>query len=159
MFGNTGELASEAGRSAFGACAAFGGEQASREQRREPRSQFRSYQWIAARNGIALPEPADFQQYQCHNISSHGISFFSPSRPESDSLVVALVMLPEIIYVAATVVHCTHVLVRSTGKVEVLPAWSKLELVKELGHEQGVPMFLVGCRFTQRVDLVEKDAG
>jgi len=137
-------------QAAFQAVGAFGATTERVERRRDYRSPFRSYQWVAPRVGDRLPNPAQFEQYQCYDISGSGFSFLSPNRPGFRSLVVALVVLPEIIYMSADVVHCTEVITYPSGCVE--PAATRRARLGPVDSENGgVPMYLIGCRFIQRL--------
>jgi len=151
MFGVEPTPDAGARQAAFQAVGAFGATTERVERRKEYRSPFRSYQWVAPRVGDRLPNPAQFEQYQCYDISGNGFSFLAPNRPGFRSLVVALVVLPEIIYMSADVVHCTEVIAYPSGCVE--PAANRRARLAPLdGAHDGVPMYLVGCRFIQRLD-------
>jgi hypothetical protein len=146
MLADDGNADASAYQTAFQALGAFNCAPARCERRRELRSPLRSYQWIAPRSGNRMPHPVQFEQYQCYDISASGFSFLSPTRPGFRSLVVALVALPEVIYLAADVVHCTDVYAYPSGAVEPAAARSRFHDV-----DDGTPMYLVGCRFDRRL--------
>ncbi|MDZ7618588.1 MAG: PilZ domain-containing protein [Patescibacteria group bacterium] len=131
--------------------ATFSGSQSLVERRQYPRFPFRSYQWVAIRRGEAAPRLNDFEQFQCHDISLGGISFLAPDRLPSSALLIALVALPKIVYMDATIVHCTHVLAYPTGRVEPMPHAPWNRITRRTDDNLAAPMLLVGCRFTHRL--------
>jgi hypothetical protein len=76
-----------------------------------------------------LPTPDAFRDVLCRDIASRGFAFWLPTPPDFSSLVVALGSDGAVKYVLAEVVHCTSV---------------------QHGDQT---TYLVGCRFTGRVDL------
>lgn len=158
MLGYNASLEIDCFETPYPASMAFSGSQCLVERRRYPRLPFRSYQWIAVRHGEQIPNPADFEQYQCHDISLGGISFLSPCRPAGNSLVVALVALPRIVYMGATVAHCTQVLAYPTGRVEPMSLTSWRPILERTGDCRGTPMVLVGCCFTRRLEFLPEPA-
>ena len=82
---------------------------------------------LAPYDGRNLPVQADFRQVQCHDISPRGFFFFLPERPDYEHLVVALGAVP-FTFFSAQIMHA-----------------------KETVHGS-IAQFLVGCRFTDRIE-------
>ncbi len=99
------------------------------DRRNQPRRPFPTSQFIAPYFDGQLPTREMFRQVPCHDISSGGFSFLLPEPPDFQSFVVALGVPPKATYLTARVIHTT------------------------VTHSGPVPMCLVGCRFTGRVDL------
>ncbi len=76
-----------------------------------------------------LPTKDQFIQVQFRDISAGGVSFLIGHRPEFDALVLELGCGPNVHYMSAKIVNVVETST-STG-----------------------PMFLVGCRFLNRVHL------
>lgn len=106
---------------------------------------------IAPSRGGQFPEPSAFFQVRCNDLTRNGFSFFLPSRPDFTGLVAAFGAPPNEIFVEAQVVRCQDVVVHPLGLVE--PADSRRQRVPSRGvaSEGAVPMVLVGCRFTRRL--------
>jgi hypothetical protein len=99
-----------------------------------------------------VPEQTEFFPVRCHDLSTRGFSFLVRRQPQFKSIVLALTTLPEVIYLAAEVKHCTDVLVHPSGRVEVLrnrDAESGCKIGSGNGAECSV---LVGCEFTRRLN-------
>ena len=131
------------------ACAAKEGGAA--ERRSEQRRTFLSSQRIAPRRGPGVPDESQFAAVPCHDISRHGFSFFLPSRPDFDSLVVSFGTPPEVIYLAADVSHCADVLIDSSGEVQRSEDPAGQIDDEAPGAQTATPMVLVGCRFRKRL--------
>ncbi|HVX62073.1 MAG TPA: diguanylate cyclase [Pirellulales bacterium] len=99
------------------------------DRRNQPRRPFPTNQFIAPYAEGQMPTREMFRQVPCHDISAGGFSFLSPDPPDFEQFVVALGVPPNVTYLTAKVVHTT---VTDSGPV---------------------PMFLVGCRFTGRINL------
>lgn len=84
------------------------------ERRRSPRRSYPYHQAIAPILNEKLPDRADFVQVPCKDIAAGGFSYFSPTPPPSDELIVALGTPPRLTYIAAQVIHVTRV--RGHGK-------------------------------------------
>jgi hypothetical protein len=69
-------------------------------------------------------------------------------RPPFDSLVVALETQPEVVYAVAEVVHSRPIVVQPSGEVKNVDEGS---LGVRGSRVDGIPMFLVGTRFTGRL--------
>ncbi len=99
------------------------------ELRSSPRRTFTYRQLIAPMYTGVIPSRNKFFEVPCHDISAGGISFYLNSKPDFDTLLVALGKTPSLTYFTARVVRIVE---------EVID-----------GHV----MQLVGCRFTGRVHL------
>ncbi|HEY2841073.1 MAG TPA: diguanylate cyclase [Pirellulales bacterium] len=99
------------------------------DRRNQPRRPFPTNQFVAPYVEGRLPTRETFVQVRCHDISSGGFSFLLPQPPDFDLFVVALGMPPNVTYLTGRVMHTTP---------------------SPPGHES---QFLVGCRFTGRVEL------
>lgn len=97
------------------------------EKRSSPRRQFKYHQLIAPIYGEQLPSPKKFFAVACEDISAGGIAFYLDWVPDFHKLVVALGKPPTLAYFSAEVVR-----------------YSK----KHFGEKT---MYLVGCRFNQRI--------
>lgn len=95
-----------------------------------------------------LPSAAEFFPVLGHNLSLGGVAFFLKTRPNFTSLVLALNTPSTIDYIEARVVHCTEVLVNSSGLVRRV---SQEEAAAGNPNESTEPMILVGCRFVRRL--------
>lgn len=98
------------------------------DRRHRPRRSFTYCQRIAPMEGDKRPPPSMFRVVQCHDISAGGFAFVSPAKPDHDTFVVVLGSAPVLIYVKVSVAHVTP---------------TKIE---------GRDVFLVGCKYTGRVD-------
>jgi diguanylate cyclase (GGDEF)-like protein len=99
------------------------------DRRNQPRRPFPTNQFVAPYVEGRLPTRETFVQVRCHDISSGGFSFLLSQPPEFETFVVALGMPPNVTYLTGRVMHSTPA-----------PADDN-------------SMFLVGCRFTGRVEL------
>jgi diguanylate cyclase (GGDEF)-like protein len=106
----------------------------SSDRRRQPRRPFPSHQSIAPYLDGVIPSTKSFRQVRCHDISPGGIAFLMHKLPEQGSIVVALGVAPHVTYLTARMTHS------STMQVD------------------GQSMFLVGCRFTGRLELEPSEA-
>ncbi|HVX14199.1 MAG TPA: GGDEF domain-containing protein [Pirellulales bacterium] len=104
------------------------GGEVKRDRRRQPRRPFPSHELIAPYVDSQWPAPSAFRQVQCHDISPGGIAFLLPKLPDYKSIVVALGVAPNITYLAARITHSNTF------------------------EADGQPMFLIGCRFTGRLE-------
>ena len=120
------------------------------ERRRGRRQPFSSIQRIAPRHGPELPADSEFVDVQCHDLTRSGFSFFLPSQPDFDQLVVALESLRGVIHVAAEVRHTADVLVDAFGRVQIAGEHTAGVGYGEHRFQSATPMVLVGCRFTER---------
>jgi len=99
------------------------------ERRRRPRRAFPYQQLIAPIFEGRMPRRDDFVTTECNNIAAGGFSYLSDTRPETNTLVVALGTPPSFTYLSAEVAHVTPV-----------------------EHDQG-RKYLIGCTYTGRVSL------
>ncbi len=105
------------------------GDAWSTDRRTQPRHKFPRVQSIAPYVAGRFPAADEFREVQCRDINSGGISFWLPSPLECSSLVVALGNDDTLKYLLAEVAHTSAV---------------------QRGDKTA---YLVGCRFTGRVDL------
>jgi hypothetical protein len=124
----------------------WGGE----ERRVCYRRRFFALQRIAPYDGTRIPAEGEFFCVESRDMTSQGVSFLFPARPDFGSLVVAFGEPPMRSYVVAQIVHSTDVVVYPSGLVE--PAHDREGAADRDPHqsEQGEPMVLVGCRFVER---------
>jgi hypothetical protein len=115
-----------------------------RAHRREP---FKSWQRVAPWDGLGCPDPSEFVEVTCHDLTRSGFSFLISHRPGFRQLLAEFGQPPEVIRVAAEVVRCTDVLVDADGQVVQLGGIR----YDAAGGGTGTPMVLVGCQFTQRL--------
>jgi hypothetical protein len=97
-----------------------------KERRRRTRRPYPYRQMIAPILQGKLPAEGDFAEFECYDISPGGFSFWSPSPPQSESLVVALGNAPQLAYLTAQVAHVTR------------------------GKHKGKKMYLIGCAYIGR---------
>jgi len=105
---------------------------------------------IAPRTGSSPPAEADFFCVESRDLTDEGFSFFMPSRPAFDSLLLAIDRSSSVEYLPAEVIHCTDVWVYPSGLVET--ADQRDAGGRDRPGQDGRQMVLVGCRFTQPVD-------
>jgi hypothetical protein len=104
------------------------GESGAADRRNTARHAFPTVQRVAPCRGTAVPTDADFHLVRCHDLSTSGISFYWPSSPDFDQVIVAL----------ASPQGTTRVLAR-------------VMFHGQQGGQQG--QYLIGCRFIRRVGL------
>jgi diguanylate cyclase (GGDEF)-like protein len=102
------------------------------DRRMQPRHSFARVQRIAPYVAGRAPAAEDFHDVQCRDLSSSGISFWMRSPPEFSSLVLALAGGDAVKYLVAEVMRTVPV--RHGDKT----------------------VYIVGCRFTGRLDLERK---
>lgn len=107
-------------------------EDANRRGRK--RSSYRCIQRLAPCTGQQVPELSEFREVVCQDLSAGGFSYLSTVTPEAETLAVELGKAPVLIYVTARVIHVSEV--RSDGKRQ----------------------FLIGCRFTGRLEPRAEEA-
>jgi hypothetical protein len=118
------------------------------ERRSHRRYPFPIIQRIAPAEGAAVPAASEFFEVRYHEIGRGGFSFFMPTRPDFGSLVAALGLGEDRLHVAAEVDHCRKVRLEPSGHVEAIEEGAADE---GDSRASGVPLFLVGCRFTGRI--------
>jgi len=96
------------------------------ERRRRPRRAYPYFQLVAFCTGDGLPDKSAFKEVRCNDIAAGGFSFFSPTPPPSETLVVALGTPPKLIYLVAQVAHVTRT------------------------QHNGEKTYLIGCNYTGR---------
>lgn len=99
-----------------------------RNRRKSPRRPFQYRQQVAPYHGGMLPGKASFREVECQDISSTGFSFLSSQLPDFDSIVVALGIAPQQVYLWAHIV--------SRFPLDDGPA----------------PLYRIGCRFVGPVN-------
>ncbi len=77
------------------------------ERRQAERHPYECIQRIAACEGETVPDAAEFHEVQCHDISTSGISFFYPTEPNFNRVVIELGTPP--IFVFAAVIYMMSV--------------------------------------------------
>ena len=97
------------------------------ERRARARRQYPYNQLIAPLRGTRAPDHQVFMETKCHDISSRGFSFVTDKQPDYERVVVAFGTPPMAVYLTADVRHVTA------------------------KHENGLPHYVVGCRYTGRV--------
>lgn len=99
-----------------------------RDRRVATRRAFDYRQFVAPYHGGALPGKASFREVECQDISSTGFSFLSSQLPDFDSLVVALGVMPHLMYVQAHIVNRFQI------------------------ADGPAPLYRIGCRFSGQVN-------
>jgi diguanylate cyclase (GGDEF)-like protein len=105
------------------------GAPAASNRRGHSRRPFRTQQLVAPYIDGRMPSPTMFRTVQCFDISSSGFSYLLDEPAAHQALIVALGVPPDITYLTARVEHST------------------------MKQEHPTPLFLIGCRFTGRVEL------
>jgi hypothetical protein len=99
------------------------------EQREAERYTFGVEQRIAGVVEGRPPEPDGMETVRCIDLSRDGFAFYYPRRPDFQQLAIALGIEPDIVWMAARIVH-----------VEMIELCGSL-------------VFRVGCRFTEQLRL------
>ncbi len=121
------------------------------DRRCEKRRPFLSAQRVASWDGTRFPDAEQFIPVECRDLTRSGFSFLFPGEPRFATLVVEFGVPPHALYVAAHVVRTVPVVRFPSGQVKPLSSLDvNAEKVGQNG-EQGVPLYLVGCRFTRRL--------
>jgi hypothetical protein len=103
-------------------------------QRASPRRAYPYHQAVAPLIEGKLPSLADFFTVQFQDISAGGVSFLLGYRPQFDMVVLGLGFAPNLRHVTAKILNVTQ--------------------VSDPTHPAaGETMFLVGCKFLERVHL------
>jgi PAS domain S-box-containing protein len=79
------------------------------ERRRRPRLAYSYRQLIAPIVNGKLPSRQDFVELECHDIAVGGFSYYSPTPPASDQVVIALGIPPRLTFLIAQIVHVRRV--------------------------------------------------
>lgn len=126
------------------------------EERRETRRRrWLGVQWVAYWDGGRFPADHEFQEVRCHDLSCGGFSFFVFQPLPGPQLVAAFGRKPDLIYLAAEQVHAVHVLLFPSGRVLSVENPEEAVHRRHPNGEIGQPLLLIGCRFLQRLDLVD----
>ncbi|HEX4146345.1 MAG TPA: PilZ domain-containing protein [Pirellulales bacterium] len=96
------------------------------ERRESQRHAFPAVQRVAPCRGTAVPTDNDFHLVRCHDLSTSGISFYWPTSPDFDQVIVALVS--------------------PKGTTRVL---ARVMFHGPQAGQQG--QYLIGCRFLRRL--------
>ena len=120
-------------------------------RRCEERRQFVAAQRIAAWDGSRFPDPEQFVPVQCHDLTRRGFSFLISPEPRFSDLIVEFGVPPQSFYVAARVVRTVPVIRFPSGELRQANRFDDPAATIGPNGEQGVPMYLVGCRFTRRL--------
>ena len=122
------------------------------DRRGHPRSPFSSIHKVASYDGSTLPQPSDFVDVCCHDLSRGGFSYLSPFRPASTDLIAAFGIPPDITCMEARVTRTADVLqYSSTGVLERIGDPEGSVQYQGPNGEIGVPLVLVGCQFVRRL--------
>jgi hypothetical protein len=121
------------------------------ERRSERRQQFRMAQRIAPWSGLQFPSEDEFCPIECRDLTRSGFSFLAAMEPRDSTMVVEFGAPPQVIYVGAQVLHSVPVICYPSGLVAQITGRNDAASLAAHGHERGRPMFLVGCRFTRRL--------
>jgi diguanylate cyclase (GGDEF)-like protein len=97
------------------------------ERRRFPRSPLRATHFVAPYANGQVPTARMFREVMCEDVSEGGFSYFDEAAPVVPDLVVELGTSPNLIYLAARVVHCTSI------------------------GTPTAPRYKIGCRFSGRL--------
>jgi hypothetical protein len=122
------------------------------------RRRFFALQRIAPYDGSRIPEETEFFCVESRDLTSRGVSFLFPARPDFRSLVVAFGEPPMRSYVVAEIVHSTDVVVYPSGLVEPALDPAPAAGCDAAEPEEGEPMVLVGCRFVDRREADDDSA-
>ena len=140
------------------------------ERREHPRNVFNATQLIAPFHDDRPPESGDYFTVRCNDLTPKGFSFFLEKEPDFKELVVSFQMPSGKVLV--------HAEVRNIRKVLLFAESGRLESPDDPAacndscndccedpdnpspQEKGVPMTLVGCRFTgKRKPRLESSQG
>lgn len=116
------------------------------DRRESSRQVFESFQRIALPRGAGVPPESEFFDVQCRDLCTAGFSFLFPFEPKFQRIVAAFGAPPNAIYLSAKITHCAEVLVYPSGV-----AIAEGEGEGAAPEEGGKPMFLVGCKFIERL--------
>ena len=116
-------------------------------RRGHARESFPSLHKVAPYDGVTLPQPPDFVDVRCHDLSRGGFSYLSAIRPASTNLIVAFGVIPDITCMEARIVRAIDVIEN--------PSTGLLERIDDPAGEIGVPLVLVSCRFIRRLKDTE----
>ena len=121
------------------------------DRRCEKRCQFVAAQRIAEWDGSRFPDPEQFVPVQCHDLTRRGFSFLISAEPRFSALIVEFGVPPQCLYVAARVVRTVPVIRFPSGQLSQASRFDDPAARIGPNGERGVPMYLVGCRFTRRL--------
>jgi hypothetical protein len=117
-----------------------------KESRKESKHPFKVFQSIAPYDGDGVPDESRFSQVLCRDLSQGGFSFVASEEPDYPTLVIALGDPPNQTHMVAEVVHFRQVRLLDGERIEIV---NDPEGNGDDGRE--APLFLVGCRFSGRL--------
>jgi len=121
------------------------------ERRSEKRRDYRAAQRIAPWDGSTFPGEDKFFPIQCRDLTRSGFSFLAATEPRFTAMVAEFGTPPDVMYVGAQVLHSVPVICYPSGLVVQMTGRSDAATLAAHPNERGRPMFLVGCRFTRRL--------
>jgi hypothetical protein len=62
-------------------------------------------QFVAPVHGNTFPQPLEFQKVKCRDVSCRGVSYFSPSPPDSDQVILTLGGVPNLSFVCSRITN------------------------------------------------------
>ena len=125
------------------------------ERRSEERHHYRMAQRIAPWDGSKFPTEEEFFPIQCRDLTRSGFSFLAAVEPRFATMVAEFGTPPEVMYVGAQVLHSVPVICYPSGLVAQITGRTDAASLAAHPNERGKPMFLVGCRFTRRLQNSE----
>jgi hypothetical protein len=121
------------------------------ERRSEKRNHYRIAQRIAPWDGSKFPTEVEFFPIQCRDLTRSGFSFLAAAEPCFATMVAEFGTPPNVMYVGAEVLHSVPVICYASGLVAQMTGRTDAASLAAHPNERGKPMFLVGCRFTRRL--------
>ncbi|MGD9128761.1 MAG: PilZ domain-containing protein [Planctomycetia bacterium] len=97
-----------------------------------------------------MPPLANFFPVRCRDLSSGGVGFFLPAKPNFERIVVQLGNQQNVIYMDAAVKHIEL----APSLPETKEAWDTSGRTYDIGL--GSKPYLVGCKFEKRMDGTPK---
>jgi hypothetical protein len=125
------------------------------ERRSEKRHEYRAGQRIAPWDGSKFPGEEEFVPIQCRDLTRSGFSFLAAMEPRFAMMVAEFGAPPDVMYVGAQVLHSVPVICYPSGLVVQMTGRTDTATLAAHPNERGKPMFLVGCRFTRRLQNPE----
>ena len=126
------------------------------DRRAHQREPFSPVQRVAPYDGSNLPQPTNYVDVHCHDLSRGGFSYLSPIRPTSTRLIAVLGVPPDMTCVETRIVDTVDVLqYPSTGLLEKIGEPHSPIQSQDPSDETGVPLILVNCQFVRRLTSTE----
>ena len=117
-----------------------------KECRKESKHPFRVFQSIAEYDGDGIPDESRFSQVLCLDLSQGGFSFVASEKPDYPTLVISLGDPPNQTHMVAEIVHFRRVRLLDGEQIEILD-----DSEGNNDDSREAPLFLVGCRFSRRL--------